>query len=325
MAATPFDDLDAYLALPRVSGLAVSPDGARVVTTIAELNDAGTEYVTAVWELDPAGRRPARRLTRGAKGDPRRRSPPTATCCSWLAPRPTPMPTTSRRPRCGGCPPAAARPARCWHCPAASTVCTPPATRRRRPGHAHRCCRRPPTVDDDRRLRALRKDNKVSAILHTGYPVRYWDHDLGPGRAASARPSNRRGPGHHPASPVWRCARPRFDVSRRRPLRRGVVAGARRRRAALRSVLVRIDVATGERVVIADDPDADLDHPAISPDGTAVAFIRETVSTPTRRHESRCACMRFGEQPGRVAADWDRWPASVTWSERRLGADGHRR
>ncbi|HEY6646405.1 MAG TPA: S9 family peptidase, partial [Mycobacterium sp.] len=69
MATTPFDDLDEFLALPRVSGLAVSPDGSRVVTTIAELNDKRTEFVTAIWELDPAGRRPARRLTRGAKGE----------------------------------------------------------------------------------------------------------------------------------------------------------------------------------------------------------------------------------------------------------------
>ena len=35
-------------------------------------------------------------------------------------------------------------------------------------------------VDEDKRLRTLRKDNKVSAVLHSGYPVRYWDHDLGP-------------------------------------------------------------------------------------------------------------------------------------------------
>ena len=25
-----------------------------------------------------------------------------------------------------------------------------------------------------------RKESKVSAILHETYPVRYWDHDLGP-------------------------------------------------------------------------------------------------------------------------------------------------
>ena len=69
MPTTPFDDLDVYLALPRVSGLAVSPDGSRLVTTVAEVNDKRTEYVSAVWEVDPRGRRPARRLTRGAKGE----------------------------------------------------------------------------------------------------------------------------------------------------------------------------------------------------------------------------------------------------------------
>ena len=36
-------------------------------------------------------------------------------------------------------------------------------------------------IDDDRRLRDLRKDNKITAILHTGYPIRHWDKDLGPG------------------------------------------------------------------------------------------------------------------------------------------------
>ena len=53
--ATPFHDLDHYLAIPRVSGLALSPDGMRLVTTVATLNRQGTEYGTALWELDPAG------------------------------------------------------------------------------------------------------------------------------------------------------------------------------------------------------------------------------------------------------------------------------
>ena len=47
--ATPFHDLDHYLAIPRVSGLALSPDGRRLVTTVATLNSEGTEYVTALW------------------------------------------------------------------------------------------------------------------------------------------------------------------------------------------------------------------------------------------------------------------------------------
>src|SRR5260221_397815 len=69
MSTDPFDDLDDYLALPRVSGLAVSADGSRVGTTVAELNAAKTEYVAAIWELDPPGGAPARRLTPGAKGE----------------------------------------------------------------------------------------------------------------------------------------------------------------------------------------------------------------------------------------------------------------
>ena len=66
---TAFDDLDDYLALPRVSGLAVSPDGSRLVTTVTTLNEKKTEFLSAIWELDPNGTQPARRLTHGAKGE----------------------------------------------------------------------------------------------------------------------------------------------------------------------------------------------------------------------------------------------------------------
>ena len=67
--ATPFHDLEAYIAIPRVSELALSPDGTRLVTTVATLNPKRTKWVTAVWEVDPSGEAPARRLTRSAKGE----------------------------------------------------------------------------------------------------------------------------------------------------------------------------------------------------------------------------------------------------------------
>ncbi|OPX11128.1 S9 family peptidase, partial [Mycobacterium sp. AT1] len=66
---SPLCDLDEFLALPRVAGLAVSADGSRAVTGVSELNAKRTEFVTAIWELDVAGEKPARRLTRGAKGE----------------------------------------------------------------------------------------------------------------------------------------------------------------------------------------------------------------------------------------------------------------
>ena len=68
-APAPFHDLEHYMALPRLSGLAMSPDGSRLVTTVATLDPAGTAFVSALWEVDPEGHRPARRLTRSAAGE----------------------------------------------------------------------------------------------------------------------------------------------------------------------------------------------------------------------------------------------------------------
>ena len=66
---TAFHDLDAYVALPRLGGLSLSPDGERLVVGVQSLDAERTRYVTSLWEVDPQGRRPARRLTRSAKGE----------------------------------------------------------------------------------------------------------------------------------------------------------------------------------------------------------------------------------------------------------------
>src|SRR6201990_1336642 len=177
MTDTPFGDLDDFFALPRVSGLAVSPDGSRVVTTISELDEKPTEFVTAVWELDPEGLRAPRRLTRGAKGE----SSPVFTSDGdvlFVAVRPT---EDDDKP-----------PAALWRLPAgggeAVEVLSPSGGvnggKTARDG-SQAVVRTPlmpsaDSVDDDRRLRKLRKDNKITAILHAGYPIRYWDSDLGP-------------------------------------------------------------------------------------------------------------------------------------------------
>ncbi len=65
---TPFHDLDEYVALPRMSGLVLSPDGSRLVTQVSTLNHDATKVHTALWEVYPTRARPARRLTRSAFG-----------------------------------------------------------------------------------------------------------------------------------------------------------------------------------------------------------------------------------------------------------------
>ena len=165
-------------------------------------------------------------------------------------------------------------------------------------------------VEDDKRLRALRKDNKISALLHTGYPVRHWDHDIGPAQPHLVDVSGVRdltpdpGQGLREAG-IGVAADGRFAVSS------WAVAGPG---ASLRQTLVRVDVATGERATIAADPLADLGAPAISPDASAVAFVRETHSTPELAPRITLCHMVFGEPFVEVATDWDRWPTSVAWT-----------
>lgn len=311
MTATPFDDLDDYIAIPRTTGLAVSADGTRVVATVAELDPTQTEYVTSIWEIDTNGREPARRLTRGAKGE----SSPAFTINGdllFIAVRPT---ADDDKP-----------PAALWRLPAAGgeadellglaggLVGVRTATAAERTVVVAPLLPSAADIDSDRRLRALRKDNKVSAILHTGYPVRYWDHDLGPDEPHLLDISVAAdGPRDLTSAPGGSLREAEFDVSADGTF---IVSAWRTRTAgaAQRSVLVRIDTVTGERVVIADDPSADLENPAISPDGAAVAFTRESLSTPTSAPRVTLCHMRFGEEMTQVAEDWDRWPASLTWA-----------
>jgi len=67
--AEPTFDLDFYLSLPRVAGLALAPDGGRLVTAVATPGPDGKKFTSALWELDPAGQAAPRRLTRSAPGE----------------------------------------------------------------------------------------------------------------------------------------------------------------------------------------------------------------------------------------------------------------
>ena len=115
--------------------------------------------------------------------------------------------------------------------------------------------------EDDAERRKSRKDNKVSAILHSEYPVRYWDADLGPGqpRIFAVEPGEDQG-GRQARQPWTPRRRWHSGTSRRRPapaLREAdtVVSPDGRTvytsytkplaKADSRSVLVAVDVASG--------------------------------------------------------------------------------
>lgn len=313
---TPFDDLDAYVALRRTSGLALSPAGDRLVTSVATLNPDGTKYVSAVWEVDPAGQRPARRLTRSARGEGTAAFLPTGDLLFTSA-RPDPeakdddeTPVLWMLPAAGGeAYVVAKRPGGIAGVVVARDAGTVVVTSDTLPTSAD--------ADADEAKRKDRKDHKVSAVLHERYPVRFWDRDLGPGAPRLLVGSLDAG-----VKVELRDLTPdagealieaEFDVSADGTT--VVTTWNVPEPGALRPGLVAIDVASGERRMLAEEEEFEYSGPTISPDGTLVAALRKSRTTPTDPPDVGLFLIKLADgSVWDLAADWDRWPSRPVWT-----------
>ncbi|MCU1603475.1 MAG: peptidase [Frankiales bacterium] len=303
-------DLDAFQALPRLTGLALSPDGSRLVTAVAELDPKRQKWVTALWEIDPSGQSEAVRLTRSAKGEggpvftdggdvlftstrPDLEDEADAKPALWLLP-----PRGEARPvgtRPGGVGGARTRGAHV----VVSSDTMPSAV----------------TAEDDERIRKERKDRKVSAILHSGYPIRFWDHDLGPDQPRLLL-------GEIGDDITWQDLTPEpgraldnatYDVSEDG----GTVVtswSVAEPRGSIRSTVRVLDVASGASRVLADGVDHEHGSVVLSPDGTRVAVVRHDRSTAERPPNSYLVVMAVAAGSEQVISHWDRWPTSIRWA-----------
>lgn len=325
--STPFHDLDHYIALPRLSTLALSLDGGRLVTAVGGLNAKSTEYTSALWEIDPSGSKPARRITRSAKGE----------AGAAFLPNGDLLFTSARpAPEDGEEEPVNAL----WKIPAGGGEAKQLLSR---PGGINHVLTArnagtavinadvlPSAVDeeDDARLRKLRKDKEISAVLHTGYPVRYWDHDLGPGQPSLFRLDQDES---EPVLPATTDAEPKHVL---RSLTPG--AGARLVESAatlspdgatvvtswrkplakgdMRSVLVAVDTASGGMRVLLESEETNYRPGPVSPDGRTVVVVCEKVSGPHTIPDVTLGLLPLsGGELAPLASEWDRWPEPAHW------------
>jgi dipeptidyl aminopeptidase/acylaminoacyl peptidase len=318
-----FDDLDAFVSARRQAGLALSPDGARLVTTVAELSPDGTSYVSAVWEVDPTGEAPARRLTRSSAGessaaftpdgdlmftsrrpDPTAQDPDGEPAALWVLP----LRGGEARPvlTCGDGVASFAVARDSGRLVVATTVPVGPAPEKPAEDDVASDDEGGP-ADPAGALRAARKKAGVTARLHDRFPVRFWDHDLGPGRPqlrvhdpldgerleaattvidpTDARQRLR----EYAVSPDGAAVAVAVDV--RDP---GGASGATGNRGDPAAVRVRVELRRGDDVeVVADEPTgdapgggehegADHERPTITPDGRWLLWIRERHARPGR-------------------------------------------
>jgi dipeptidyl aminopeptidase/acylaminoacyl peptidase len=320
-APSPFHRLADFLALPRLSGLALSADGKRLAVSVATLDPEKKKWQSALWEVDPAGEAAARRLTRSAPGE----SAP-----AWLPDGS--LLFTSTRPVPGAKENGDPTPA-LWNLPAGGGEARPVVTRpagiagfavaadtgdlvvsaATMPGGSD--------ADADEQRRTQRKDAGVSAVLHETYPVRYWDHDLGP----AAPHLFWAGPIPADDGTVSELAELRdltpdampphgagedFTLSPdgRLVVRSDQVAAGP---AGRRTRIVVTDTADGETRVLVDDPLADVYAPAFSPDGTSIVCVREQLSTYAEPPDYTLLLVDVAAGTARdLTPGFDRWPSA---------------
>ncbi|WP_460688741.1 S9 family peptidase [Nesterenkonia suensis] len=335
--ADDFHDLDRFIALPRLDGLVMSPDGTRLVSTVSTLDEKGTSSVTSLWEIDPSGERPARRLTRSGAGE----SGPVFSATGdlvFLSARPG---QTAGSPGSSGSTEGASpsgSDTALWRLPAPGGEAALVA---RRPGGVDQafCARSadvalvtapllPGASDEEQHamLHTTRRDGGVEAILHDSYPVRDWDHDLGPAHTALFAVEPEALPQQAPGTdedarltrlrPVTAGLGSRFagEVALSPDGTRALISvHIPEARADRRTALAVVDLRTGDRRIIADDPDHDHTPGPISPDGRQAVVTVTRRPLPSRALEPRLHLLDLATGALSPTAEADLWLTAFDW------------
>jgi dipeptidyl aminopeptidase/acylaminoacyl peptidase len=162
--------------------------------------------------------------------------------------------------------------------------------------------------------------------LHEAYPVRYWDHDLGPaaphvfwaGRlpdeepAGTSQPVELRDLTPQAGPPSGGGEDPKLSPDGRLlVLTEDVPDGP----AGRRTRLLLVDTADGSSRPLVDDPLADVYGAAFSPDGGTLVCVRESMSTYADPPAYTLLLVDLADGGIRdLTPDFDRWPSAPQFS-----------
>ncbi len=263
-----FADLAASVALPRVTGLAVSVDGGRVVAVVQRPDPAGARYVSALWDIPLAGGEPVR-ITWSEQGESAPAFRPDGSLV-FVSSRSDPGSEAQEEPALWVLPPAgeprllARYPGGLSGPVVARGTGAVVAAGSRLVGSGE--------DGDDATRRRVRSARQATGILHTGLPIRSWDQELG---AESPRLVLVDGePRDLTPYAGFGVVEAGYSVSAD-----GTTVATTWRECrtggAFPAAVVLLDVRGGRRVLAAADG-VEHHRPRVSPDGTRVSVLTST-------------------------------------------------
>ncbi len=332
-------DLDAFLALPRLHNLHVSPDGAHLALTVQTVAADGKRFESAIWEVPTRGEGRPRRISGDGADETARGFLPDG---SLLFTTPGGPPAEDRNHQPDGARAAPPQPTD------DNAPRSPDVLILRRAGD-HRLHRLvapqagvgevltsrgaarvvvsaaihpgSTTLDDDRAREQARKDAGMQARLVDHYPDRYWDHDLGPRQprllAVDVADSASVGPDSRDLTPVPPWAGWLEEVHYALSDDGSLLAFGAKPNSGRhhKTDLAVVDIAADGVVRILVDSDVDHGALAWSPDGSTIAVATTEIGAPDR--PSRFHLQVVDAATGAVrelAPGWDALAAEVAWT-----------